>query len=380
MQVSNWIVIGAAELFTLLMLICIFLILHTSKLKGVIKGLQIKVQDLLTDLQQTKRAYSEMHDLLEEDSEYATLLDDQIENTREYHQTLNPDQDISLDLDSNTPMPRQIASLRHAFLVSEKEASLAGDNKTPNWLVIQSKLATIMAFFKGDSASSSNGLQALEEDVDDLSDLQAALSDQVQETNTLKNNISDAQKEAQEIHHGLTQINVESNDKQTFEDLLQRYENIIASLGDGTVTRTSRANGDSATTVEITQVVNQNSEELQQLRSLTSDQHRMINQLQQRLRTAQSADEKTLLLNDLSEQLERQKRFVQESETCIELMDNELQEANDTIGQLQQKVKKLEAEAGSGRQNDMADTINNLQKTIDRLEQENQQLVMQLGM
>jgi chromosome segregation ATPase len=381
MQVSSWIVIGAAELFTLLMLICIFLILHTKKLKGLIKGLQLKVQDLLTDLQQTKRAYAEMQDLLEEESEYPALLDAQIENTREYHLSLGPDQDISLDLDTDTPMPRQIASLRHAFLISEKEASLAGENKQPNWLVIQSKLATIMAFFKGGN-SQSNGLQALEEDVDDLSDLQAALSEQQQETSALKHNISEAQKEAQEIHNGLTQINVQSSDQAEFDDLLQRYENIIVSLGGGDeLAQLKTLTKEISTTVELSHSEGTpDNAELLQLRSLTADQHAMINKLQERLRSAQTADEKTMLFNDLSEQLERQKRFVQEAETCIELMDNELQEANGTIQQLQQQVKKLMADAGAGRQNEMAETIKDLQKNIDRLEQENEQLVMQLGM
>lgn len=377
MQVSNWVIIGTAEVFTLLMLLCIFLILHTSKLKKLVKGLQQKVQDLLTDLQQTKRAYAEMQDLLEEDggSDYTSVLDEQLENTREYHQSLNPDRDISLDLAEDTPMPRQIASLRHAFLVTEKEASISGEDNNPNWLVIQSKLAAIIGFFKGSSAPD---LQSIEKDADAIPELQNALQEKHQQIDELEGNLSDAQREAQEVHRGLQQIDVSSEDQQHFDNLLQRLKNAIALLGGDAdlVTLTEQVTN----TVELVRDGERSSEELMQLRALTADQHSMINKLQQRLKQAQTQEEKTLLINDLSEQLERQKRFVQEAETCIELMDNELNEANNTIGELQAKVEKLKQEGGTGRQNEMSDQIKSLKQAVKRLEDENEQLVMQLGM
>ena len=377
MQVSNWVIIGTAEVFTLLMLLCIFLILHTSKLKKLVKGLQQKVQDLLTDLQQTKRAYAEMQDLLEEDggSDYTSVLDEQLENTREYHQSLNPDRDISLDLAEDTPMPRQIASLRHAFLVTEKEASISGEDNNPNWLVIQSKLAAIIGLYQGSSAPD---LQSIEKDADAIPELQNALQEKHQQIDELEGNLSDAQREAQEVHRGLQQIDVSSEDQQHFDNLLQRLKNAIALLGGDAdlVTLTEQVTN----TVELVRDGERSSEELMQLRALTADQHSMINKLQQRLKQAQTQEEKTLLINDLSEQLERQKRFVQEAETCIELMDNELNEANNTIGELQAKVEKLKQEGGTGRQNEMSDQIKSLKQAVKRLEDENEQLVMQLGM
>lgn len=377
MQVSNWVIIGTAEVFTLIMLLCIFLILHTSKLKKLIKGLQQKVQDLLTDLQQTKRAYAEMQDLLEEDSsDYPGILDEQLENTREYHQTLNPDRDISLDLAEDTPMPRQIASLRHAFLITEKEAALSGEGNTPNWLVIQSKLAAIIGFFK----SSNPGMQSIEKDADTIPELQNSLQEKHQHIESLEGNLSEAQREAQEIHNGLQEIEVSSEDKSRFASLLQRLKNAIARLGGDPDSDVVTLTEQITNTVEIVTEDNRGAEELMQLRALTADQHSMINELQKRLKSAQTPEEKTLLINDLAEQLERQKRFVQEAETCIELMDNELQEANSTIRDLQNKVEKLKQDSGSGRQNDMADQIKTLKDAVKRLEDENEQLVMQLGM
>lgn len=377
MQVSNWVIIGAAEIFTLIMLLCVFLILHTSKLKKLVKGLQRKVQDLLTDLQQTKRAYAEMQDLLEESNsgDYSSILDEQLENTREYHQNLNPDRDISLDLAEDTPMPRQIASLRHAFLVTEKEASLSGEDNAPNWLVIQSKLAAIIGFFK---SSNDPGLQTLEKGADAIPELQNALQEKHQHISELEGNLSEAQREAQAIHQGLQQIEVSDAEQEQFNNLLQRLQNAISNLGgDGElVTLTEQVTN----TVEVVRESERGNEELMQLRALTADQHSMINQLQQRLKSAQTPEEKTLLINDLSEQLERQKRFMQEAETCIELMDNELNEANASIRDLQAKVEQLKQGAGSGRENDMADQIKSLKQSIQRLEDENEQLVMQLGM
>ena len=116
------------------------------------------------------------------------------------------------------------------------------------------------------------------------------------------------------------------------------------------------------------------------MRDLTSDQHNLINQLQQRLRDAQTPEEKTELISDLSKQLEQQKRYLKESESCIELMDNELDQANDKVRSLAAKLAAQSSKTGSARENDMSNQIKKQTDTIKNLKQENEQLVMQLGM
>ena len=376
MILPNWVVIGSGQVFTLVLLVSIFLLIHTSNLKKVIGNLQQKIKALVTDLKQTKKAYNEMQDLISEESSYAELLDEQIEQTRDYHLSLNPDQDIILDLDPSSPMPRQIASLRHAFLISEKEAAISGDDsEKTNWLIIQSKLASIIGFF-----NSKDSIQTFEEDADPLTDLQDALSNAQQEITDLKDQYGNAQQEAQNYQAELSNIAVAEEDQAKFNNLLERYQATISTFrSDAEAVTAGQANSASGT-VELTTETPRDNSEIDALRDLTSDQHNLINQLQQRLRDAQTPEEKTELISDLSKQLEQQKRYLKESESCIELMDNELDQANDKVRSLAAKLAAQSSKTGSARENDMSSQIKKQTDTIKNLKQENEQLVMQLGM
>ena len=53
---------------------------------------------------------------------FVHYIDEAIDKTRDHHKSLNPDRDIVLDITPDSPMERQVASLRHAFLLAEKEA------------------------------------------------------------------------------------------------------------------------------------------------------------------------------------------------------------------------------------------------------------------
>jgi hypothetical protein len=376
MLIPNWLVIGAAELFALLLLICAFFVVHTNKLKTFTSGLQKKIQELLTDLKQTKQAYNEMQDLISEESSYSDILDEQLNQTREYHLSLNPDQDITLDLDPSSPMPRQIASLRYAFLISEKEASLTSeDGKNANWMVIQSKLANIIGFF----SSNNESIKTFEEDADPVADLQDALATTQQEMSDIKGQFSNIQMETQSYHDELSNIAVAEHDQEKFNDLLERYQAALSGLGNTESGPAYQARS-TTNTVEVVRDAPRDNSELDALRGLTSEQHSLINQLQQRLRQAQTPEEKTSLINDLSEQLEQQKRFMKESEMCIQLMDNELDDANSKIHELESTLARQSSKSGSARENDLTEELNKQAELIKRLEQENQQLVMQLDM
>lgn len=150
---SNIILYVVAEFSVLLLVICAFLFIHAKSLKALIRRLEDKVVNLRTGMaeakKETQQALQQLTELQGvEPKTYLDFLDDEIDNTRQYHQTLNPDRDIVLDIALDTPIERQIASLRHAFFIAEKEARYAGENNCSNWGVLESKLHQLIQFYE----------------------------------------------------------------------------------------------------------------------------------------------------------------------------------------------------------------------------------------
>lgn len=382
MQVSNWIIFGAAELLALLLLVCGFLLIHTRSLKKLVSRLQDRLQTVAQDLKKTKQAYKEMEDSIPEASSYVDLLDNQLETNRDYHQSLEPDQDITLDLSPKTPLPRQLASLRHAFLITEKEAALSSEtDNQPNWAVIQAKLGNLMNFFKGAGTGEESGGE-------DVQALQQALEDSQQRIENLEKfktlffELEDkwqaAQSDASQYHQQLTQMADGHPDADTFNQLLQGYQNTYTSFENHLQSGINPGGG-----VTHAQEVGTErpaaSEELDRLKSVAASQHQLISELQHRLEIAYSTADKEAVIEDLKTQLDQQLRYMQESETCIKLLESELDDAHD-------QISRLEAQANSPQiPPDLMEKLNILKdervmmhKTIQNLQQENEQLVLQM--
>ncbi|MDX9873619.1 MAG: hypothetical protein RBS88_01810 [Spongiibacteraceae bacterium] len=77
-----------------------------------------------------------------------THIETQISATRARHLLLTPDRDIVLDIAHETPLERQTLALRHAFLVAEREAVLAGRNGEVAWDVLVAKLGQIIQYYR----------------------------------------------------------------------------------------------------------------------------------------------------------------------------------------------------------------------------------------
>ena len=81
--------------------------------------------------------------------------------------------------------------------------------------------------------------------------------------------------------------------------------------------------------------------ELKHLRSVAAEQHKIITQLQAKLENAKTDEDRNILVDGLKDELNKQQRFVQESETCIQLMEEELHTANKEITQLKDRLRTL---------------------------------------
>src|SRR5262245_36229217 len=122
---SDMLLYATAEIAVLLLCICAYLVFHISNLKKLIKRLEAKVLELRGTINATKQnAKAKIQEIKNnfQEKTYLEYIDAQIDATREHHASQSPDRDIVLDLDTDIPEERQIAALRHAFLVMEKEA------------------------------------------------------------------------------------------------------------------------------------------------------------------------------------------------------------------------------------------------------------------
>lgn len=81
--------------------------------------------------------------------------------------------------------------------------------------------------------------------------------------------------------------------------------------------------------------------EIRHLRAVAADQHTTITTLQSKLKNAKTSEEKAEIVEELQDELNKQVRFVQESETCVKLMEDELSNANKELAQTKQENQKL---------------------------------------
>lgn len=150
----------AAELAVVLLIVCAFLIYHIGKQQRFAKKLEKKIVSLRESLAASRievTSAQQQQESVEEKTtkEFVEYLDGEIDSTLAYHQQLNPDRDIVLDIAPDSPIERQAASLRYAFLIAEKEAHYAGEGDRSDWGVLQAKFQQIIQFYESAVATSS---------------------------------------------------------------------------------------------------------------------------------------------------------------------------------------------------------------------------------
>lgn len=412
------------ELALLLLVICIFLFLHFAKLRKLIRQLEEKILSLRDTVGKSrKEAKSALKKLAEKakikPKDFLFYLDEEIESTKSFHQSLNPDRDIVLDITPDAPLERQASSLRHAFLIAEKEARYAGDGETSDWGVLQGKFQQIIQFYES-LAPAQPPVEAKPEDDDELDaepvDIEEAGDDHSEEIATYKKRIEnlerfkklffemekqweEAKSQADEYYQQLLAMGRDLGAGEDFEQVLDQYSKSFSEIEDminqGTGKSEKAEAEDTKSSAEAPQasvgkVIIANQEEIQRLRNMAVDQHKVINELKRKLYEAKSVEDKQLIIDQLTDQLEKQERFLKEAETCTKLIEDELSRAIVENEQLRKQMKEAETQAQSQVSDEelekMEEVINNFTHeskemlgTIASLEKENQSLLDQLA-
>lgn len=354
MQLDNIAVIAAAEVAAVLLIFCIILFIQNRSLRRLVKKLQSRMTELVDDLKVAKRSPTAAAPEDDEQSPQAlckSFLDhvnDQIEATREHHTSLGPDRDIVLDLAPDTDLPRRSAALRYAMLLAEKEALMSVieyEDEDFNWTLIRGKYQQIFDFYEdytpeAEQVSDSAELEALSQEltnakkrINNLEKFKALYFD-------LEEQWEQSKQKAQEHYDDLSEMasKVEGEDKDKFESTLESYH---ASYGN--VDQIIREGvGDPDTIVETVKITDEETAgELRHLRIVAADQHKIITELQERLKEASTDEERNEIVEGLKDELDKQKRFMQESETCIQLMEDELNNVHKELDQLKGRLKTL---------------------------------------
>ncbi len=328
LDLPTWVIFGIVELWVAIAILTIVLLMHSSKLKKVITSLKTKVKALVNELETTKSAYEKAQDELVSGGAYKKQLNDQLLYTRQFHKSLSS-HPIEKDIVADGDESKLAAALRHAFLSAEKAAqdNNKDEDGKPHWHTLVGHMTniskTLVESSQSDSAPhttpSGNG------DMPDVSMMSEAVTDTHSE-------------HSHDLTHG------------------------------GSTTNGPSAGGG----IESSQSSNAE-EELTRLRSITENQYQEISDLKEQLSNVDHAtdNEKAELINGLKDNLSRQERMMQESETCIKLLETELDEAHEQIQQLEQKLE-------SSKNSSSADQLREMATRIQRLQSENDQLVSML--
>lgn len=363
---SNWIYLLGFELAVVLLVVCLLLFAHARGLGRLISALEEKV----LALRDSMRKKNLLFDALKKEVEslrhqikhgYSDALEEQLDATRNRHSSLSPDRDIVLDITPDTPVERQALALRHAFLIAEKEATLAVDGKGVDWEILQAKLGQIIQFYSAPDLS--EGLDEL--DVDAGLDLDAPLEiDSASGDDSLETTIENLQRqignlekfrklyfdvekkwrearaEAERYHQELLAMGASLGGGEEFSQLLKSYGDVYGDL-DGLLERGREAPEPDvvAPAPSVGKMVIANQEEIQRLRNMALDQHKIITELKRKLVGAETEEDRERAIAEMQLQLDRSERYLKESDTCISQLESEISRLMTENESLNQRIK-----------------------------------------
>lgn len=366
------ILIIAAEIGVALLLVLSFLFMHIRGLRQIINALESKVRVLRDTLKGSRREARSVREQLAQQThtehDYGEVLDTLIAATRNHHLTLGADRDIVLDIAGGVSIERQAAALRYAFLIAEKEAWMAAEGKEVDWSVLQAKLGQIIQFYAAPTEPLLDQIDAigLESNMDmgahgdEINALRDTIENQKRHIENLEKfkklffaadeKWQAASAEAARYHRELLEKGRNLGADTDFNALLDKYGQVYSDFG---VTLASYDH-EGAPVIEVGnnqpsvgRMVIANQEEIQRLRNMAVDQHKMIIKLREELNSANSVEEKDRVIVELSKQLERHERFMKESEVCSRQLEEELERMIEDNHALKLKLLQAKQEAAS---------------------------------
>jgi uncharacterized protein YoxC len=365
MDSPNLMLIIACEVLAIAVIAVAVLVFQNRKLRGVMKKLQERMHELVEDL---KKARAEPRKKTDASDTYIQNITQHIELTKKHHTSLRGGQDIALDLDPQVPLPRRTAALRHAILIAEKESHAQIQDKT-NWDLLAARYQQLLAFNKD-----YDGAGADTADIEALREELATTRKRVANLEKFKTLYFDLEKtwreskgKASEYFDEMTHLISEGKPSAELAEILQNYHGAFSGFNDQI---------EAGIEINPSGHDENTNKELLRLRNVTVDQHRIINDLQDKLAKSSNEEQRASIIRDLQTELQKQARYMQESETCIKLMEEELKNANKELEQLRARTNQLNQIRK--RLKDLQSSEDANQHIIQSLKQDNRRLAQKL--
>ncbi len=370
MQVPTLVLVVAIEIYLALLIATFALLYFSFKQKKLIKRQQSKLKELIDTV---KNAQSPE---LPPAKTYKQFIYEQLDITQDRFSFLAPRSDIAGIQPLDVPINQRIVALRYAFLRAEELGTTTVQGSEGYWDTFKQTLEPLLqlpAEALSDDTDNDE-LETYKKRVENLEKFKKLFFD-------LEKRWNEAQANAQGYYNELYAMADGVEDRERYEMLLGRYNDSYNDINQYMYATSGAINGvpQENKTINIIRQDPRAAEEIMKLRNVAADQYRVISNLQRKLEEAATAEEKDLVIKELEQQLQRQIRFVQESDTCVQLLEEELTKANEKIAEQEQQLDSdhhLEEENQRIKQtlHDFTKESKDLLVSIEELEKENDEL------
>lgn len=377
MHIPTLIIAVAIEIYIALLIATIILLIYSFKQKKIIRRQQDKMREMIDIIKNSEAP------IQTPTKPYKQFVYEQLEFTQDRFNLLAPRSDIAAIQPSDGPLNQRIVALRYAFLRAEELGTTAIQGSEGYWDIFQQTLEPLLqqdpapaldTINEIDLNIDSDELETYKKRVENLEKFKKLFFD-------LEKRWNEAQANAQGYYNELYTMANGVEDKERYEYLLGQYGESFNSMSEHIYSTSSAITGQPMEnkTINIIRQDPRAAEEITKLRNVAADQYRVISSLQRKLEEAVTAEEKDLVIKELEQQLERQRRFVQESDTCVQLLEEELNKANEKIAQQEELIDSdhhLEEENQRIKEtlHSFTQESKDLLVNLEELEKENDQL------
>ncbi|HSC66992.1 MAG TPA: hypothetical protein VLC79_04840 [Cellvibrio sp.] len=337
MQVPTLLLAIALEIYVVLLVAVVLLIVYSARQKKLVRRQQEKLRELIDAIKTTKIPSPVS-------KSYKQLINEQLALTEDRFALVAPRTDITAEQSTHLPINQRIVALRYAFLRAEELGTTEVPGSEGYWNTFRQTLepllqATPISDMSLDldtpaAASTNEELEIYKQRVENLEKFKRLFFD-------LENRWNEAQANAQGYYNELYAMAEDVTDRERYELLLGQYGNsyndISHHMQDAKAAITGRPIENK--TINIVRQDPRAAEEIMKLRNVAADQYRIISNLQRKLEEAATTEEKDLVIKELEQQLQRQIRFVQESDTCVQLLEDELNKAHEQIAKQEEIIE-----------------------------------------
>lgn len=371
MQISTTILAIAIEVYLVLTLGLVVLFFFSIKQKKIIRRQQDKLLELIKEIRQASHTPA----ATSVDKGYKFHLNKQLETTQNRFNLQTSDQNINEIQPFDASLEQRVLALRYAFLRAEELGTTEDVGSEAYWNIFKQTLEPLLSK-PIETASNKEELELYKQRVNNLEQFKKLFFDLEAQWNS-------AQTNAENQYLELMSYAGQTSDPLIYQQLLEGYRSNYGEFGKSVLNTSSILGNNDSKTINIYRQDPNAAEEIIKLRNVAADQYRVINNLQRKLEEAISDEQKALVIQELEQQLQRHIRFVQESDTCVQLLEEELIKANEKIAEQEQLIVQseqvgVENNQIKGKLHSFSLESKDLLATLESLEEENKQLKEQL--